>query len=82
MKVPSVYVFLDFSDNISRHLAMVHHLECFPIGRSVVLDLSIWTPWKDIFVWLPKRIHVKLLATKDMEKYSGNPARSPRSPRW
>jgi 1,3-beta-glucan synthase len=39
----------------------------FSIGRSFLLGLSIWTPWKDIYARLPKRIYAKLLATKDME---------------
>jgi 1,3-beta-glucan synthase len=39
----------------------------FSIGRSFALGLSIWTPWKDIFTRLPKRIYSKLLATADME---------------
>jgi 1,3-beta-glucan synthase len=38
----------------------------FSIGRSFFLGLSIWTPWKDIFTRLPKRIYSKLLATGDM----------------
>ncbi len=37
------------------------------IGRSFSLGLSIWTPWKDIYTRLPKRIYAKLLATNDME---------------
>ncbi|KAL1709542.1 glycosyltransferase family 48 protein [Schizophyllum commune] len=39
----------------------------FSIARSFVLGLSIWTPWRDIFQRLPKRIYAKLLATGDME---------------
>lgn len=39
----------------------------FSIGRSFSLGLSIWTPWKDIFTRLPKRIYAKLLATSEME---------------
>ena len=39
----------------------------FSIGRSFALGLSIWTPWKDIYTRLPKRIYAKLLATGDME---------------
>ncbi|KZT52774.1 glycosyltransferase family 48 protein [Calocera cornea HHB12733] len=39
----------------------------FSIGRSFALGLSIWTPWKDIYMRLPKRIYAKLLATADME---------------
>ncbi|KAH8112916.1 glucan synthase [Phellopilus nigrolimitatus] len=37
------------------------------IARSFVLGLSIWTPWREIFTRLPKRIYAKLLATADME---------------
>ncbi|TFK31470.1 1,3-beta-glucan synthase [Crucibulum laeve] len=39
----------------------------FSIARSFTLGLSIWTPWKDIYTRLPKRIYAKLLATGDME---------------
>lgn len=39
----------------------------FSIGRSFSLGLSIWTPWKEIFTRLPKRIYAKLLATGEME---------------
>jgi 1,3-beta-glucan synthase len=39
----------------------------FSIGRSFSLGLSIWTPWKDIYTRLPKRIYAKILATSDME---------------
>ena len=39
----------------------------FSIARSFILGLSIWTPWKDIYTRLPKRIYAKLLATQDME---------------
>ncbi|TIA88513.1 hypothetical protein E3P99_02546 [Wallemia hederae] len=39
----------------------------FSVARSFALGLSIWTPWKDIFQRLPKRIYAKLLATADME---------------
>lgn len=38
----------------------------FSIGRSFVLGLSIWTPWKDIYTRLPKRIYAKLIATNHM----------------
>ncbi|KAI6096184.1 glycosyltransferase family 48 protein [Pisolithus croceorrhizus] len=37
------------------------------ISRSFMLGLSIWTPWKDIYTRLPKRIFSKLLATREME---------------
>ncbi|KAG8940078.1 1,3-beta-D-glucan synthase [Tulasnella sp. 424] len=39
----------------------------YSIGRSFALGLSLWTPWKDIYTRLPKRIYAKLLATGDME---------------
>jgi len=39
----------------------------FSIGRSFSLGLSIWTPWKDIYTRLPKRIYAKLLAAQEME---------------
>lgn len=39
----------------------------YSITRSFTLGLSIWTPWKDIYTRLPKRIYAKLLATQDME---------------
>ncbi|KAF8635567.1 hypothetical protein AX15_000217 [Amanita polypyramis BW_CC] len=39
----------------------------FSIARSFWLGLSIWTPWKDIFIRLPKRVYAKLLVTQDME---------------
>jgi 1,3-beta-glucan synthase len=39
----------------------------FSIGRSFSLGLSIWTPWKDIYTRLPKRIYAKVLATAEME---------------
>ncbi|TDL27758.1 glycosyltransferase family 48 protein [Rickenella mellea] len=39
----------------------------FSIARSFTLGLSIWTPWKDIYTRLPKRIYAKILATADME---------------
>jgi 1,3-beta-glucan synthase len=39
----------------------------FSVGRSFSLGLSIWTPWKEIYTRLPKRIYAKLLATGEME---------------
>ncbi|GAA5921599.1 hypothetical protein JCM1841_000147 [Sporobolomyces salmonicolor] len=39
----------------------------YSIARSFSIGLSIWTPWKDIFERLPKRIYAKILATADME---------------
>ena len=39
----------------------------FSIIRSFYLNLSLWTPWRNIYLRLPKRIYSKLLATSDME---------------
>ncbi|GJE95140.1 glycosyltransferase family 48 protein [Phanerochaete sordida] len=39
----------------------------FSIGRSFALGLSIWTPWREVFTRMPKRIYAKLLATSEME---------------
>lgn len=39
----------------------------FSVVQSFLLGLSIWTPWKDIYARLPKRIYAKLLATAHME---------------
>ncbi|THH12768.1 hypothetical protein EW146_g7388 [Bondarzewia mesenterica] len=39
----------------------------FSIARSFALGLSIWTPWREIYSRLPKRIYAKILATADME---------------
>ncbi|KAI0049527.1 glycosyltransferase family 48 protein [Auriscalpium vulgare] len=39
----------------------------YSIARSFALGLSIWTPWRDIYARLPKRIYSKILATADME---------------
>ncbi|KAG8850376.1 1,3-beta-D-glucan synthase [Tulasnella sp. 330] len=39
----------------------------FSLGRSFSLGLSIWTPWRDIYTRLPKRIYAKLLATGEMQ---------------
>ncbi|KAJ1920292.1 1,3-beta-D-glucan synthase [Mycoemilia scoparia] len=39
----------------------------FSVARSFYLGFSIWTPWRNIFSRLPKRIYAKILATADME---------------
>ena len=39
----------------------------FRITHSFMLGLSIQTPWKEVFVRLPKRIYTKLLVTVDIE---------------
>ncbi|KAJ2438349.1 1,3-beta-D-glucan synthase, partial [Coemansia sp. RSA 2440] len=39
----------------------------FSVGRSFYLGVSIWTPWRNVFSRMPKRIYAKILATADME---------------
>ncbi|KAH9819855.1 Glycosyltransferase family 48 protein [Teratosphaeria destructans] len=39
----------------------------FSVARSFYLGVSIWTPWRNIFSRLPKRVYSKILATTDME---------------
>lgn len=39
----------------------------FSVARSFYLGVSIWTPWRNIFSRMPKRIYSKVLATNDME---------------
>ncbi|KAK7417280.1 1,3-beta-D-glucan synthase [Neonectria punicea] len=39
----------------------------FFVLRSFFIGSTIWTPWRNIFVRLPKRIYSKILATTDME---------------
>jgi 1,3-beta-glucan synthase len=39
----------------------------FSVARSFYLGVSIWTPWRNVFSRLPKRIYSKVLATGDME---------------
>lgn len=39
----------------------------FSIARSFYIGSSIWTPWRNVFSRLPKRIYSKVLATTDME---------------
>lgn len=36
----------------------------FSIGRSFYVGISIWTPWKNIFSRLPKRIEANILSSK------------------
>ena len=38
----------------------------FSITRSFFLGLCIWTPWREIYTRLLKRIHSKLLAIPDL----------------
>ncbi|KAH8833629.1 1,3-beta-glucan synthase [Flagelloscypha sp. PMI_526] len=52
---------------LDTYLWYIIWLVVFSIGRSFNLGISIWTPWKDIFTRMPKRIYAKLLATAEME---------------
>lgn len=52
---------------LDTYLWYIIWLVVFSIGRSFALGLSIWTPWKDIYTRMPKRMYAKLLATGEME---------------
>ncbi|KAK9717512.1 1,3-beta-D-glucan synthase [Basidiobolus ranarum] len=39
----------------------------FSVARSFYLGVSIWSPWRNVFSRLPKRIYTKLLSIDDME---------------
>ncbi|ORZ20022.1 putative 1,3-beta-D-glucan synthase subunit [Lobosporangium transversale] len=39
----------------------------FSVFLSFKLGISVWTPWRDIFSRLPKRIYAKILAAADMD---------------
>ncbi|CAG8460299.1 2147_t:CDS:2 [Acaulospora colombiana] len=39
----------------------------FSVVRSFYLGISIWTPWKNIYSMLPKRIYAKILAASNIE---------------
>ena len=50
----------------------------FRIAHSFTLGLSIWTPWKEVYTRMPKRIYAKLLATSEMEvKYKPKVSKNP-----
>ncbi|OAD78252.1 beta 1,3 glucan synthase [Phycomyces blakesleeanus NRRL 1555(-)] len=38
----------------------------FSVARSFYLGISIWTPWRNIFSRLPKRIYAKILAGSEI----------------
>lgn len=49
----------------------------FSVSRAFYLGLSIWTPWKEVYTRLPKRIYAKMLATSEMEvKYKPKVSRA------
>ena len=55
----------------------------FSVARSFHLGLSIWTPWKEVYTRMPKRIYAKLLATSEMEvKYKPKVCHSPSHICW
>lgn len=37
----------------------------FSVSRSFYLGASIWTPWRNIFARLPKRMYTKIMFTRD-----------------
>ncbi|ORX89476.1 1,3-beta-glucan synthase [Basidiobolus meristosporus CBS 931.73] len=39
----------------------------FSVARSFYLGVSIWSPWRNVFSRLPKRIYTKILSIDDME---------------
>lgn len=63
--------FMIFTDMIffflDTYLCYVLLNTIFSIARSFYIGSSIWTPWRNIFSRLPKRIYSKILATTDME---------------
>ncbi|KAI9499623.1 1,3-beta-glucan synthase component FKS1 [Zychaea mexicana] len=38
----------------------------FSVAHSFYLGISIWTPWRNIFSRLPRRIHAKILAVSEL----------------
>ncbi|KAI8990937.1 glucan synthase [Mycotypha africana] len=39
----------------------------FSVARSFYLGISLWSPWRNTFSRLPKRIYAKLLATSELD---------------
>ncbi|RCI06938.1 1,3-beta-D-glucan synthase [Rhizopus stolonifer] len=39
----------------------------FSVARSFYLGISIWSPWRNVFLRLPKRIYVKILAASEFD---------------
>jgi 1,3-beta-glucan synthase len=52
---------------LDTYLWYIIWLNTISIGRSFNMGLSIWTPWREVYTRLPKRIYAKLLATGEME---------------
>ncbi|KAF9933005.1 1,3-beta-D-glucan synthase [Linnemannia zychae] len=39
----------------------------FSVAYSLKLGISAWSPWRNVFIRLPRRIYAKLLSTADMD---------------
>lgn len=52
---------------LDTYLWYIIWLVTFSVCRSFSLGVSIWTPWKDVYTRIPKRIYAKLLSTAEME---------------
>ncbi|CAG8533293.1 10190_t:CDS:2 [Acaulospora morrowiae] len=39
----------------------------FSVLRSLYLGIAIWTPWRNVYSMLPKRLYAKILAATNME---------------
>jgi 1,3-beta-glucan synthase len=52
---------------LDTYLWYIIWLNTISIGKSFNMGFSIWTPWREIYTRLPKRIYAKLLATGEME---------------
>ncbi|CAG8508650.1 1690_t:CDS:2 [Acaulospora colombiana] len=39
----------------------------FSVLRSFYLGISVWTPWRNVYSMLPKRLYAKILAATNME---------------
>lgn len=42
----------------------------FSVARSLYLGASIWTPWRDVYLQMPKRIHSKVLFSRQLSSGS------------
>lgn len=52
---------------LDTYLWYIIWLNVFSIGHAFALGVSIWTPWQDVYMRMPKRIYAKLLSTTEME---------------
>ena len=51
---------------LARYLWYIIWVVVFSSSRSFHPDLSIWTPRKEVYTRMPKRIYAKLLVTSEM----------------